>query len=191
MASEMASGMSSEMASEMASETLYTPVWRLTAKAAEAPEVAAWLGQMTPMAHVALNWDARDDAALAHMSASGMGRNALYRMYAVIASVNLTCLDRSLAVYRTLSYLNHACAPNCRVIPASSGEGAARLLAIRDIAEGEEATISFIEQIAEGDDDASGLRTADAAIAGILDASMQRLLYRMYGFKCRCPAHHE
>jgi hypothetical protein len=158
---------------------LYTAVWRLTAQATRTPELFSWLssGELQPLPHAALQWDGRDESALRHVStAYGRSRNDVYKTYATVASVNLKCLDGSAAIYRTMSYLNHACEPNCHVIPATSGGLPARLRAVRGIAEGEEATISFI---APSSDDA---QCANAALARLL-------VKEMYGFECRRPVH--
>ena len=160
---------------------LYTPVWRLVDMLARTPKLARardWLasGELQQLPHAALSWDHLDYAAgLYVMAMRGLSSSYVYKLYAVVASVNLRCHDGSMALYYTLSYLNHACEPNCHVI-AEGGSTAARLRAVRDIAEGEEVTISFVAP-----------SPADAQCADV--ALSQWAVMELYGFQCRCPAH--
>ena len=156
---------------------LYTPVWRLVDKVAAIPELLAWLtegSELQPMEHSALKWEERDNKVMRSLAKKHtMDKKALYNLYAVIASVNMACMDGSIAIYRTSSYLNHACDPNCQVIPAQSGIGTIRLKASRDIKADEEITIGF-SALSEG--------TFGAEI-------VQMIVEELHGFKCRCPVH--
>ena len=71
------------------------------------------------------------------------------------------------ALYSAACRANHACAPNCDVIYEDGGPLRVSLVAARDIREGEELTISYVDS----DQDAVDRRAATAD----------------YGFLCECP----
>ncbi|KXS16376.1 SET domain-containing protein [Gonapodya prolifera JEL478] len=79
------------------------------------------------------------------------------------------------ALFPLASMLNHSCAPNAAVAFSASPEHHAPLihvLADRDIAEGEEVTISYV------DPDGGDYKIGD---------ERRMWLEWAYGFKCRCP----
>ena len=152
---------------------LYTPVWVLLDALARAGHLPS-LEQLQPMPLSALSWEAKDDVAVRHVAAAhGLRPDYVSRMYAVVASINLRCPDGRMGVYPMLSYLNHACEPNCHI----HYEGTTvKLCAVKDVATGDELTISFVSP------------SVDAAQCG--DAGMARLLVQaLFGFDCRCAAH--
>ena len=71
------------------------------------------------------------------------------------------------ALYSAACRANHACAPSCDVVYEDGGPLRVALVAARDIREGEELTISYVDS----DQDAVDRRAATAD----------------YGFLCECP----
>mgnify|MGYP002042451434 CR=1 FL=1 len=85
---------------------------------------------------------------------------------AASTSGSIFCASASMVCWRAAS-ANHACAPNCDVIYEDDGPLRVSFVAARDIGEGEELTISYVDS----DQDAVDRRAATAD----------------YGFLCECP----
>ena len=154
-------------------DPLYTPVWVLLDALARNGHLAS-LDPLQPMAASALSWEEKDDVASMHVAAAhGLHRCYVDRMYAVVASINIQCPHGCMAVYPMLSYLNHACRPNCHIHYAGT---TVELCAVKDVAMGEELTISFVSPSVDAP------QCSNAEIAKLI-------VNQMFGFDCRCAAH--
>lgn len=121
-------------------------------------------------------WQPEDNVALGTLSAdSGLARNDVYRLYAVLASVNLQFAENCVGFYPTACHMNHACLPSARCVYHRKG-GRLEVVAVRDVAQGEEVTISFVTPSKYG--------------KTMYEAELVRqLLWSMYRFRCACDAH--
>lgn len=153
----------------------YTACWQMTDRLLGMEE---HLPDNCLLNHSGLQWDTKDNKILNEMATRhGKNRNECYRLYAKVASVNVRVRGEGNlhAVYELAGFLNHSCDPNC-IVENKGTE--MTLVALKDISEGDELFINFIEIVADVELDTEKQKQ--------VQEFRKQQIKQLYRFNCKC-----
>ena len=122
------------------------------------------------------SWEKSDeDICLCFEQQLNIDREDVIELYTVVATNNLSVYDpdsppdRKCAFFKWFSTVNHSCEPNATLVTDDYAKGAMSLVAVKDIAQGDEITIPYISF------------NSDPG-----KAARQAIILHEYAFACRC-----